>query len=390
MDIVHIFRAPVGGLFRHVIDLATGQIARGHRVGLITDLGDQNPRSDNILAGLKPKLALGLTRIRIPRDPGARDIQAIWQVSRQIQQANAEVVHGHGAKGGALARLALARRGIVRAYTPHGGSLHDAVGSRFHLLLEKALLPLGNLYIFESAYSQQAFDRKIGRTAVTTRIIRNGIGQAEFEPISPSPDAADIVFLGELRHLKGIDVLIDAIAVLRRNGRPVTAVIVGDGQDGPELRAMVARQNLGNLIAFRSALPARTALALGNIVVMPSRAESLPYVALEAAAAGKPLLATNVGGIPEIYGPLAHLLIPPGNVDALAKSILETIDNSARSLQNALTLRARIAASFSVDAMIDGVLSSYQQALCAGSAPIPADGVTSRGSLPRGVDSPGR
>jgi len=389
MDIVHIFRAPFGGLFRHVIDLANGQIARGHRVGLITDASRDTPRSENILAALMPKLALGLTRIRIPREPCVQDIRALWQVSRRIQQTNADVVHGHGAKGGALARLTLTPRKIVRAYTPHGGSLHDAVGSTFHLMLEKALLPLGNLYIFESGYSQRTFERKIGTTAATMRIIHNGIGESEFVPISPAPDAADIVYLGELRRLKGIDVLINAIALLRRNGRPVSAVIVGDGQAEVELRAMVADHDLGDLIIFKSAMPARAALALGKIVVMPSRAESLPYVALETAAAGKPLIATNVGGIPEIYGPLAHLLIPPDNVDALAQSILATIDYPAVALQTALTLRTRIAASFSVDAMVDGVLSSYQQALGARSQNR-ADGVVRSSSLSEGVDSPTR
>jgi len=389
MDIVHIFRAPFGGLFRHVIDLANGQIARGHRVGLITDASRDTPRSENILAALMPKLALGLTRIRIPREPGVQDVRALWQVSRRIQQTNADVVHGHGAKGGALARLTLTPRKIVRAYTPHGGSLHDAVGSTLHLMLEKALLPLGNLYIFESGYSQRTFERKIGKTAATMRIIHNGIGESEFAPISPAPDAADIVYLGELRRLKGIDVLINAIALLRRNGRPVSAVIVGDGQAEVELRAMVADHDLGDLIIFKSAMPARAALALGKIVVMPSRAESLPYVALETAAAGKPLIATNVGGIPEIYGPLAHLLIPPDNVDALAQSILATIDYPAVALQTVLTLRTRIAASFSVDAMVDGVLSSYQQALGARSQNR-ADGVVRSSSLSEGVDSPTR
>ena len=58
-------------------------------------------------------------------------------------------------------------------------------------------------------------------------------------------------------------------------------------------------------------MPARQAMALGKIMVAPSRFESLPYVVLEAAAAGKPLITTQVGGIPEIYGPLANTLVPP-------------------------------------------------------------------------------
>ena len=64
LNIIHVFRAPVGGLFRHVVDLVRGQIARGHRVGIIADSTTGNARSDEIFAELAPQLALGLTRIR--------------------------------------------------------------------------------------------------------------------------------------------------------------------------------------------------------------------------------------------------------------------------------------------------------------------------------------
>ncbi len=74
------------------------------------------------------------------------------------------------------------------------------------------------------------------------------------------------------------------------------------------------------------AMPARQAQTLGRIMVVPSRAESLPYVVLEAAAAGMPMITTQVGGIPEIYGPLTDTLVPPEDAGALAKAIARAID----------------------------------------------------------------
>ena len=93
----------------------------------------------------------------------------------------------------------------------------------------------------------------------------------------------------------------------------MTATIVGDG---PDAAAISTRRSSGSGSATQSVsvgpMPARAAFALGRLMVVPSRAESLPYIVLEAAAAGVPLIATNVGGIPEIFGPDRQRLVPPG------------------------------------------------------------------------------
>ena len=109
-------------------------------------------------------------------------------------------------------------------------------------------------------------------------------------------------------------------------------------------------------------MPARQAQTLGRIMVIPSRAESLPYVVLEAAAAGVPLITTKVGGVPEIYGPLGGL-IAAEDVGALAHAITNTLDDPARTAETAQRLRRRVATSFSVDTMVDGVLDAYQAGL---------------------------
>src|SRR5215470_10767959 len=121
LEILHVLRAPVGGLFRHVVDLVRGQAARGHRVGLIADASTGGPHAEAQLAELAPVLALGLSRVAMSRDAGPRDVGACMHVARRA--AAVDVLHGHGAKGGAYARIAPAHRPI-RVYTPHGGSLH--------------------------------------------------------------------------------------------------------------------------------------------------------------------------------------------------------------------------------------------------------------------------
>src|SRR4051812_2506273 len=195
MNIVHVLRAPVGGVFRHVLDLALGQVARGHRVGVICDSRTGNQLTEEALAAIAPKLALGLLRIPMWRQPTPLDLLAVRRVGAHLHAAGADVVHGHGAKGGAFARLAAAPKGILRAYTPHGGSLHDAVGGRLHLLLEKLLMQRARLYLFESAYSHAAYLRKVGSPRGIARVVHNGVAAAEFEPVELSGDASDVVFL---------------------------------------------------------------------------------------------------------------------------------------------------------------------------------------------------
>jgi glycosyltransferase involved in cell wall biosynthesis len=368
MKILHVLRSPIGGLFRHVVDLANGQVERGHEVGIVADSTTGNGLSDAAFAKLEPKLVLGLTRIPIRRNPHPADITAVLHVARRIAETGAEVVHGHGAKGGALARLAPAERGIVRAYTPHGGSLHDGVGGKLHLLMEQMLKPLGRLYLFESAYSRDVYRRKGGEPSGVVSVVHNGVREDELTPIADAKGATDIVYLGELRSLKGVDVLIDAIASLHDRGRQLTAKFVGEGGERDTLEAKVAQLGLNDQIEFCGARPTREALAIGKLVVLPSRAESLPYVVLEAAAAGKPLIATNVGGIPEIFGSYSDRLVAPGSLDMLANAIANAIDHPADMAEQAKALRARIAEKFSVAAMVESILAAYQQARL----PVPA------------------
>ena len=366
LSILHVFRAPLGGLFRHVTDLVRGQSARGHRVGVIADCTTGDARSDQIFAELAPQLALGLTRIPMRRPLSPLDAPAVVHVTQRIRETGADVIHGHGAKGGAYARLAMPGRSVVRAYTPHGGSLllnHDNLSGRMYLALERMLLLRPSLYLFESAYSGKIFREKIGEPNGLVRVIHNGVAQSEFEPVAPAPDATDLVFIGEFRPVKGIGILIEAIARLHADGRAVTATLVGSGPDEAELKDQARRLSLQNAIRFMSAMPARAALALGRIMVIPSLAESLPYVVLETAAAGKPLITTNVGGIPEIYGPLSAALVEAGNTDALTGAIARTLDNPAEAAALAADLRQRVASSFSLDAMVDGVISAYRDGM---------------------------
>jgi len=366
LKIMHVLRAPLGGLFRHVVDLARGQAARGHRVGLIVDSTTGGAPAEAALAELLPHLALGLQRVAITRELSLSDIGALRLIARQIERAAPDVLHGHGAKGAALARLARSAPDAIRVYTPHGGSLvyrPGTFGGGFYRTLEWLLKWRTDLFLFESAYVAGLFRSQIGRPPAMVRVVHNGVGDAEFEPIIIAPDATDLLCLGELRPVKAFDVLIEALAMLKASGRRVSATIAGDGPLRGELKAQTARLQLDDLVRFVGYRPAREAFTMGRILVIPSRAESLPYVVLEAAAAGLPIIAARVGGIPEIFGPQAENLIAADDLDALTGAIGAALDAPGKLKRVAQLVRARVRSDFSISAMVDGGLAAYREAV---------------------------
>jgi hypothetical protein len=96
LKIMHVLRAPLGGLFRHVLDIARGRAERGHRVDLIVDSTTGGHRADAALAELAPHLALGLLQVPIARELGPSDVRALRAIARQIKLAAPDVLHGGG------------------------------------------------------------------------------------------------------------------------------------------------------------------------------------------------------------------------------------------------------------------------------------------------------
>jgi len=97
--ILHVFRAPVGGLFRHVMDLTRLQAAAGHAVGIVCDSNTGGERGERALAELMPSLELGLVRIPMRRNPHISDWSCLRAVAKRAGTVGADVLHGHGAKG---------------------------------------------------------------------------------------------------------------------------------------------------------------------------------------------------------------------------------------------------------------------------------------------------
>jgi glycosyltransferase involved in cell wall biosynthesis len=365
LRILHAVRAPVGGIFRHILDLANGQADRGHQVGIIADSLTGGERAEAALAEIAPRLKLGVHRLAIRREPLPTDVLVWAHFMRLIRRLKPDVLHGHGAKAGAFIRLKARSKDTIRVYTPHGGSLHyprNTIKGALYSRLERALMNSTDLFLFESAFARDTYQRMIGTPAGLVRCVFNGVTADEFDPIARAPDATDIVYVGEFRHIKGTDILIDAVARLHADGKPVTLTLAGDGEELDNLKAQIQKLGLTESVRFIGHVKARYGFSKGNVLVVPSRGDSMPYVVIEAAAAGIPMMAANVGGIPEIFGPQTEALFAPNIVGAMADAIETALDDPEAALARAKTLRERIFLHFSQKAMVEGVLAGYRDA----------------------------
>jgi glycosyltransferase involved in cell wall biosynthesis len=366
LKILHVTRTPVGGIFRHILDVAGGQAARGHHVGIICDSTTGGERAESALAAIAPQMKLGISRVAIQRELGLTDVFGFVRVSRHLSKLGVDILHGHGAKGGAFVRL-MSAPSAIRVYTPHGGSLHygrHTLRGTVYGAIERFLMRRTELFLFESAFARDAYRAMVGAPGGIVRVVPNGISSAEMVPVEPAANAADLVSVGEFRHIKGTDVLIEAVAELHRAGRRVSLAVAGDGEEGPALRQQVSRLGLTDSIRFLGHVQARKAFSHGRLLVVPSRADSLPYVVIEAGGARIPIIASRVGGIPEILGQDGNL-VPPEDPARLAAAIATALDDPAAAQASAERLGARVRELFSQDAMVEGVLAGYTAAITA-------------------------
>jgi glycosyltransferase involved in cell wall biosynthesis len=363
MRILHVFRSPVGGLFRHVRDLARGQSELGHDVGIFCDSSSGGESAAKLIGLTEQFCKLGIHRKAMSKLPGLGDFACSSQTLKLARSLNVDVIHGHGAKGGLYARIAGMTGNRTTFYTPHGGSLHYDWGKLpgpIFLGTEWLLRKTNAAMIFVCEYEKQLFQAKIGLGQCNSTVVHNGLWDEEFQQKPLAATAKDLLFVGEMRHLKGVDVLLRAIAQLKPQ-RLVTCCFVGEGSDIEAFKLLAGELGLANQVAFVGRKTMAEALELGRVFVLPSRNESFPYVMLEAAAAHKPLIASNIGGIAEVV-PQTQLCTPDKPV-ALAALIAKTLENPQKSQVLADLLAAETQRKFNALSMAKKITAFYQSSL---------------------------
>lgn len=198
---------------------------------------------------------------------------------RLIAKLKPDVMHGHGAKAGAFIRMRRRTDDTIRIYTPHGGSLHYPLHTfkgEFYARLERALMDSTDLFLFESAFARDTYQRIVGAPKGVVHCVFNGVTPEEFEPVVTADDATDLAYVGEFRRIKGADLLVDAVARLHAQGRKVTLTLGGDGEETAALKAQVEKLGLTGAIRFIGHVKARYGFSKGRLLVVPRVAIPCP------------------------------------------------------------------------------------------------------------------
>ena len=275
------------------------------------------------------------------------DLRALRRFTTLCRRERFDVVHTHCAKAGFLGRMAARAAGARTIHTPHVfpfSHVGGPVARELYLALERLAARWTNRFVLLSNYQLNVLlDARLA-DADRAALVPNGIVPEEF--VGPSRDEARrqlslpaeapiALFAGRFREQKGLDVLVEAASCLEGAPPDLQIVIVGEGPLGEWLEEQIEARGLAERVIVHGLADAMAPYyAACDVVVMPSRAEGMPYVLLEAKAAGRPAVASLVSGMEEF---IEHgrdgWLVPPENPDALAGTMAEVLCDRAATEQ---------------------------------------------------------
>ncbi len=263
-----------------------------------------------------------------------------WNAGRsllpRVRAFRPDIIFGYVAYPDGLAAVRIARALRVPAVITAIGSDLNRIPDPLVAMLTRRVLRNADFIVTVSGDLLQTA-LALGAHRDRSRAIINGCDISIFHErdrratrreLNVDENAEVVVYVGRLDLRKGLRELILAAARLRRTRPRLRVYLVGDGTDGPELERVVATHELANVVTFVPPCQTdRVAMWMGaaDLVTLPSYMEGCPNVVLEALASGRPVVATKVGGIPEIADERSGRLVPPRDVASLADALDETL-----------------------------------------------------------------
>ena len=302
---------------------------------------------------------------------------ALWKLLRRLRPT---ILHTYNLAAAEYAFTATLAGVPVRIHAEHGRDAGDPDGkNRKHNLLRRLLVPCIDRYVPVSGDLHQWLKTVVGIPDAKNLLINNGVDTAHFTPtptpapaalLSPGPWSAQpgcfvIGTVGRLQNVKNQAALVEAFIRLRAlvpaEAARLRLVIVGDGPLRAALAQHVAAAGIGGQVWLAGARSDIAELMRTfSVFALPSIAEGMPVTLLEAMACGLPVVASRVGGIPElVLENDTGMLVPPNDPQALAEALARYLRQPALVRQHGAAGRARIETKYSIAAMLFGYTNLY-------------------------------
>lgn len=347
-----------GGAEMVLLELSRKLQARGHEVIALGPSAGEGWLTE----GLR---SIGVTRIPIGFG-GALGLGSVPDILSVIREHRLDVLHSHEytmAVSGALAARVARCRHLI---TLHGGMYH-ATRLRRKVALRSAVALSAHTVAVSEAFRRR-LAASLSIPAASLDMVPNGVTpsrgdrRATRRALGIEDDDVLILAVGSLYPVKGHEFLIEAMSRMGGADKRAVVVIAGQGQEEDRLRDLARRRGVADsvrLLGFRSDIP--DLLAASDVFVMPSRSEGMPMAMIEAMLAEKAIVASDVGGIPElIAGPHLGVLVEPENAEALAEALTGMVSDPEKRARMGRAVRARAEAQFSSDIMVDRYLELYR------------------------------
>src|SRR5438105_2426016 len=378
-----IARLNMGGPALHVAYLTSGLAPRGYETTLVAGT---LARGEEAMAFVAEQLGVPVVTIdELHREISPlRDAVAVIRLARLIRRLRPDILHTHTAKAGAIGRLAAVLAGEARPpivlHTFHGHVLRgyfDPVRTAGFRVLERALARSSTALI---AVSPEVRDELVALDVAPAKrfaVVRlgieleqrvaaeNGRRAESLRLLGVKPDRFVVGWIGRMTEVKRADHVLLAFRRLRESGVDAFLCLVGDGPDRPAIERRAHELGIMRHTFFlgfqQDVAPFYAAF---DALVLPSANEGTPVSAIEALAAGKPVVATQVGGVPDVVEEGEDgFLVDPGATDELADRLAQLARDPALRERMGKAGRARVLPRYAVERLVDDVDRLYRSLL---------------------------
>ena len=361
LTIAHVATpAAVGGLESALLLLASAQARAGHRVHVLPTL----LRPDAAAPWVERLRGAGVEVTPI-LGRGRNYLGEVRRLAERFERLRPAIVHTHGYRSDILGLLAARRAGVPTVTTLHGFVGGDRKARLYEWVQRRAVRRFDAVIAVSASMAGALTSR--GLRSDRLHVVPNAFASLE-EPLSRAdarraldvpPDGFRAGWIGRLSPEKGVDVAVAALADETLAGAELS--VIGDGAEGAAARALAERLGVAGRVTWHGAMAgaARFVRAF-DVLVLSSRTEGTPITIFEAMAAGVPIVATRVGGVPDVLRDAEARLVAPERPDELAAAIADVHANPAAAARRAAAARARLDTHYALGPWVERHLAIYR------------------------------